>query len=273
MTALLKADTARPKDVFQDFFRSYESDPLGSKYRVRLAQLAVTNERSLVIDFPDLIAFDPSLARCVLERLDDYVIYASSAATTQMRVEDPEFADRVGRILARFRYLLETIALDKIRAEHIGKLVSVGGEIAKVSQVKLLLVTAVFRCRMCLELVVQDQEGMLIRRPSSSCPFCRQRTSFEFLEAQSKFNDYQQVRIREDKPRKHLRRSSFQWLAAELREDLVDTVQQGDRVEVTAIVRIGKLGQFPLHGKSLGLYLDANHIGKVNEDTEKHPKA
>ncbi len=115
MTALLK--TARPEDVFQDLFRTHESDQVGSKYRKRLAQVAITNGKSLIIDFDDLISFDPALARSLVEKPDDYITYASSAATAQMRVEDPEYAEHVGKIFARFRRLPEKTALRKIGAE------------------------------------------------------------------------------------------------------------------------------------------------------------
>jgi replicative DNA helicase Mcm len=136
LTAILKAETARPEDVFQDFFRSYESDQIGSKYRKRLAQVAVTNGKSLLIDFEDLIAFDPALARSVVERPDDYITYASSAATAQMRVEDPEYAEHVGKIFARFRRLPEKMALRKIGSEHIKKLALVEGIVVRSTQVR-----------------------------------------------------------------------------------------------------------------------------------------
>ncbi|HYY91567.1 MAG TPA: hypothetical protein VE955_06215, partial [Candidatus Dormibacteraeota bacterium] len=66
MTAVVR--TALPEDVFQDFFRSFQSDQMGSKYRKRLAQVAVNNGRSLIIDFDDLISFDPALARSIVEK-------------------------------------------------------------------------------------------------------------------------------------------------------------------------------------------------------------
>ena len=167
MTALLK--TARPEDVFQDLFRTHESDQIGSKYRKRLAQVAITNGKSLIIDFDDLISFDPALARSLVEKPDDYITYASSAATAQMRVEDPEYAEHVGKIFARFRRLPEKTALRKIGAEHIKKIALVDGIVVRTTQVKPLIVSAVFRCRKCREITVIDHEGELIHVPGSHC--------------------------------------------------------------------------------------------------------
>jgi replicative DNA helicase Mcm len=266
LTALVK--TALPEDVFQDFFRSFESDQMGSKYRKRLAQVAVANGRSVIIDFDDLISFDPALARSVVEKPDDYLTYASSAATAQMRVEDPEYAEHVGRVFARFRRFPERTALRKIGAEHIKKLALVDGIVVRTSQVRPTIISAVFRCRKCLETIVQDQEGELIRGPGSHCPFCKQSTSFELMEEQSKFKNTQEARIQErpeDLPPGQLPR----YLDIRIEDDLVDSARPGDRVSVTSIVRaekqtVGERGKL----RTFNIYLDANFIDVLGKETE-----
>jgi len=266
LTALLK--TARPEDVFQDLFRTHESDQVGSKYRKRLAQVAITNGKSLVIDFDDLISFDPALARSLVEKPDDYITYASSAATAQMRVEDPEYAEHVGKIFARFRRLPEKTALRKIGAEHIKKIALVDGIVVRTTQVKPTIVSAVFRCRKCLEITILDQEGELIHGPGSHCQFCKQSTSFELLQEQSKFKNTQEARIQErpeDLPPGQLPR----YLEVRLEDDLVDSARPGDRVSVTSIVRaekqtVGERGRL----RTFNIYLDANFIDVVGKETE-----
>src|SRR6266571_4371370 len=39
LTAIPKVDKRRPEDSFQDLFRSYEMDAIGSKYRKRLYEI------------------------------------------------------------------------------------------------------------------------------------------------------------------------------------------------------------------------------------------
>ena len=266
MSALLK--TARPEDVFQDLFRTHESDQVGSKYRKRLAQVAITNGKSLIIDFDDLISFDPALARSLVEKPDDYITYASSAATAQMRVEDPEYAEHVGKIFARFRRLPEKTALRKIGAEHIKKIALVDGIVVRTTQVKPTIVSAVFRCRKCLEITILDQEGELIHGPGSHCQFCKQSTSFELLQEQSKFKNTQEARIQErpeDLPPGQLPR----YLEVRLEDDLVDSARPGDRVSVTSIVRaekqtVGERGRL----RTFNIYLDANFVDVVGKETE-----
>jgi replicative DNA helicase Mcm len=268
MTAILKTETSRPEDAFQDFFRSYDTDDVGSKYRKRLAQIAITNGKSLTVDFDDLILFDPALARNVVEHPDDFIGYAGSAATAQMRVEDPEYAEHIGKIFARFRRLPERTALRKVGAENLKKLTIVDGIVVRTSQVHPKIVQATFRCRKCLEIIREDQSGELMRGPGSACPNCQQKTAFELLEEQSKFKNTQEARIQErpeDLPPGQLPR----YLDVRLEEDLVDTARPGDRIALTAIVRaerqfVGEKGKL----RVFNLYLEANYIDVVGKETE-----
>src|SRR5207245_8007316 len=105
--------------------------------------------------------------------------------------------------------------------EHIKKIALVDGIVVRTTQVKPTIVSAVFRCRKCLEITVQDQEGELIRGPGTHCQFCKQSTSFELIQEQSKFKNTQEARIQErpeDLPPGQLPR----YLEVRLEDDLVD---------------------------------------------------
>ncbi len=268
LTLLAPTETALPENVFQDFFRAYQADPVGSKYRKRLAEVAVNNGRSLVIDFDDLIAFDPVLARNVVQHPDDFFVYASSAATSQMRVEDPEYAEQVGRIIVRFRRLPEKRALRKIGAEDLMKLALVEGIVVRTSQVRPMIVKAVFRCRKCGELSRQDQAGDLLRGPGPICASCKQQSGWELLEDQCVFKNTQEARVQErpeDLPPGMLPR----YLDVRLDDDLVDTARPGDRVAMTSVVRaekqyVGEKGKL----RTFNLYLEANFVDVVGKETE-----
>ena len=268
MTLLVPTETALPENVFQDFFRSYQADPVGSKYRKRLAEVAVNNGRSLVIDFDDLIAFDPVLARNVVQHPDDFFVHGSSAATSQMRVEDPEYAEQVGRIIVRFRRLPEKRALRKIGAEDLMKLALVEGIVVRTSQVRPMIVKAVFRCRKCGELTRQDQAGDLLRGPGPICSSCKQQSGWELLEDQCVFKNTQEARVQErpeDLPPGMLPR----YLDVRLDDDLVDTARPGDRVALTSVVRaekqyVGEKGKL----RTFNLYLEANFVDVVGKETE-----
>ncbi len=230
--------------------------------------MAVSNGRSLIVDFDDLIIFDPVLARKVVERPDEYVGYASSAATSQMRVEDPEYAELVGHIFTRFRRLPERKPLRRIGAEDFGKMRLVDGIVVRAGQVRPTVVFGVFRCKKCLEIFRVEQSGEMMRGPGSHCPNCKQISAFELLEAESKFKNTQEARVQErpeDLPPGQLPR----YLEVRLEEDIVDTARPGDRVALTALVRaerqsVGEKGRL----RTFNLYLEANYVDVVGKETE-----
>src|SRR5437879_6286178 len=268
MTALAPQLVVRPEDAFQDFFRSYPVDE-ESKYRKRLAQIAVSEGRSLVVDFEDLISFDPDLARKLVTKPDEYLRYAESAAISQMKVEDPEYAEQVGRLFVRFRRLPEKKALRRIGAEHLNQMVLVDGIIVRVTQVKPMIVKAKFQCRKCLEIIAEEQEGDLMSGPAGAiCPVCKQRSAFKLLEDESVFKNTQEARIQErpeDLPPGQLPR----YMDVRLEVDMVDFARPGDRVGVTALVRAqreyyGEKGKL----RTFTLYFDANYMDVIGKETE-----
>src|SRR5881296_2786763 len=268
MTALAPQQVVRPEDAFQDFFRSYPVDE-ESKYRKRLAQIAVSEGRSLVVDFEDLISFDHDLARKLVTKPDEYLRYAESAAISQMKVEDPEYAEQVGRLFVRFRRLPEKKALRRIGAEHLNQMVLVDGIIVRVTQVKPMIVKAKFQCRKCLEIIAEEQEGDLMSGPAGAiCPMCKQRSAFKLLEDESVFKNTQEVRIQErpeDLPPGQLPR----YMDVRLEVDMVDFARPGDRVGVTALVRAqreyyGEKGKL----RTFTLYFDANYMDVIGKETE-----
>src|SRR5881628_3610336 len=268
MTALAPQQVVRPEDAFQDFFRSYPVDE-ESKYRKRLAQIAVSEGRSLVVDFEDLISFDPDLARKLVTKPDEYLRYAESAAISQMKVEDPEYAEQVGRLFVRFRRLPEKKALRRIGAEHLNQMVLVDGIIVRVTQVKPMIIKAKFQCRKCLEIIAEEQEGDLMSGPAGAiCPMCKQRSAFKLLEDESVFKNTQEARIQErpeDLPPGQLPR----YMDVRLEVDMVDFARPGERVGVTALVRAqreyyGEKGKL----RTFTLYFDANYMDVIGKETE-----
>lgn len=265
MTSVLRNEIETPGEAFKEFFRSYRSDQNGSKYCTLLTQISARGEKSLLVEFEDLIAFDPALARNIVERPDPFIGFATMAATAQMRLEDPDYASHVGTIFARFRGLPEKISPRRLSAKDIRKLVSVRGTITKAGRVDVMLLRAAFRCRKCLEITVQGEEGELVQGPGSRCQFCKQTTSFALLEEESKFIDCQNVTIEDSSPSAPDRTISLSQVDAVLKRDLVDTVQVKDEVDVTGIVNVN-LSKRGRGGRGrLALYLDANYIERARE--------
>ena len=254
-----------PEERFQDFLRSFSIDG-EYKYRKRLGHVALAGSRSIVVDFEDLIAFDPELARYILDKPDEYMEYLDRSAWAQLKIEDPEYAEIIKRLRVRFRKLPEKQSLRMIGSENIGRMLCIDGIIVRSTSVKPLLIKAAFQCRKCNAMSYVEQAGILMRGPGV-CAHCRSKI-FEFMEKQSTFMNSQEIRIQErpeDLPPGQLPRA----MDIKLSEDMVDIARPGDRVSITGVARaqqeyMGRKARL----RTFDLLLDANYVDIVGKEVE-----
>ncbi len=254
-----------PEERFQDFLRSFTADA-EHKYRKRLGHVALSGSRSIVVDFEDLIAFDPDLARSILDKPDEYFQSLDRSAWSQLKIEDPEYAEVIKRLRVRFRKLPERTPLRKIGSENISRLLLIDGIIVRSTSVKPLLIKAAFQCRKCNAMSYVEQAGTLMRGPGV-CGHCRSKV-FEFMEKQSTFMNSQEIRIQErpeDLPPGQLPRA----MDIKLSEDLVDIARPGDRVSISGTARAqqefaGRKARL----RTFELLLDANYVDIVGKEVE-----
>lgn len=207
------------------------------KYRVRLNQMSVSGGRSLAVDFTDIIAYDSELAKMLVTNPDDYLQALERAALAQLKIEDPRYAEEVEGVRVRLQKLPEdlTVSLRRLGAKHINKLVRVEGIVVRASPVKPLVAKAAFKCKSCEHVQYVLQTGMVMRTPTV-CEGCKRRGPFEFLQSESLFIDYQELRVQEkpeDLPPGQLPR----WIDIRVYEELVDTARPGDTIIITGTVR------------------------------------
>jgi replicative DNA helicase Mcm len=256
---------ADPQERFQDFLKS-------DKYRKKISQMAITENKSVVVDFDDLLAADSELAGVTLERPEQYLEHADKAAYAQLQIEEPEYAEQLEdeKVTVRLRGLPETTLLRILGSEQIGKLVMVEGIIVRATPARPLVTVASFKCKRCGTTSSLVQSGPFLRAPfTCSDPACASKGPFEFIQEESTFIDSQDIRIQErpeDLPPGQLPR----WLNIKLvGRDLVDLARPGDHVSIVGIVRaaaptmprIGKLRTFRLH-------VDANHVDVRSKEPE-----
>jgi replicative DNA helicase Mcm len=252
-----------PQEHLQDFFKT-------EKYRQRISQMAVAGKTSIIVDFEDLLAFDQELAEELLENPDEYLKYANNAAYAQLRIEDPEYAEKTEAVTVRIVRLLEIAQLRKLGSKHIGKLVMVEGIVVRSTPVRPMVMQAVFKCKRCGEITPVSQTGPFLRAPfKCSNPNCSRKGPFDFVQEESTFIDSQEVRIQErpeDLPPGQLPRTlNIKLIGSEI----VDVARPGDHVSIVGTVQaiaptlptVGKLRAFILH-------LDANSIEILGKEPE-----
>jgi replicative DNA helicase Mcm len=223
--------TADPEALFLDFFKM-------DKYRERISGMAVSGNKSFVVDFDELLAAEPKLAQQLMDKPDEYLEYANRAAKAQLQIEEPEYAEEIVNVTVRFQGLPEATPLRILGSKHIGKFVMLEGIVVRASPARPMVMEAAFKCKWCGAMSNISQSGPFLTAPlACSAPECRRKSSFDFIQEESTFIDSQDVRIQErpeDLPPGQLPR----WLDIKLLErDLVDAARPGDHIAVVGVTR------------------------------------
>jgi replicative DNA helicase Mcm len=254
------------EEKIQDFLRTAKTETGEYKYRKKLAKIALKSEKSLIVDFDDILAIDSELAKQLIENPDEVLDYASRATWAQMKIEDPEYAEQVDKIIFRVRKLPEKISLRTIGEEYLAKLVMLDGIVVRATTVKPLIIKAVFRCRKCEANISIEQDGLVMRGPGI-CSQCKGK-SFDLIERDSTFINSQEVRLQEkpeDLPPGQLPRS----IDLKLTEDLVDIARPGDRISTVGITRL-QIDALAggVKSRTFTIYLEANQIDIIGKEAE-----
>jgi replicative DNA helicase Mcm len=259
------------QERFEEFLRTYKDDQGNLTYWTRVQQMSINDETAISIDYQDLISFDNVFLTLAAENPQRFIDTINAALVSVLRIEDPDYVNSldVTVIKARITNYSDHIALRAIRSKHIGKLVHVSGIMMRASEVKPLLVQAMFQCRICEEKIPQTQEEGRYTEPAR-CPLCDKKTPMRLLPQESQFRDWQKVRIQEspdELPPGQMPRSIDIILEG---EDIVDKSRPGDLVKVSGILqttpdfsrRGGKLATF-------NIFIEANGVEISEKEYEQ----
>jgi replicative DNA helicase Mcm len=261
MSSLIQSEEA-----FTRFIEEFRDDRDEVKYEQAISEMAVKGQKSIVIDFKDVYAFDTDLARVILSNPEDHLPYFDIAAFSKLRMRDPLHADQIKRVHVRFRGLPSETLLRKIGSEHISALVMANGIIVRASAVQPFITRAAFRCTSCGEMILLDQTDQFLKTPKE-CSACNSRRGFELVPKESVFVDSQRITIQErpeELPAGQLPRQ----VNVEIKDDLVDTARPGDRVSITGTIglirRQGRGGVL----RTFDFVLEANNIDVSGREME-----
>lgn len=210
-----------PQETWRAFFAE------ACREEVRQLVDAYPRERSLYVDVLDLYEFDGEFTTSLFDDPDRYL---AAGATALQDLADP--LDRVNIRLINHPGLL---GIEGLRSRHIAELVTVEGITAEVADVQSALETAVYRCRHCDETVTQ-RIGRLSGAPGS-CPACGTTDALELDAERSTYVDVQRLIL--DSPRDGRSDDGpLSSIDAIVDDDLVGTVNAGERLLATGIVRL-----------------------------------
>ncbi len=239
-------------------------DFIDSSYRDDLNEMIRKGLKYLIVDFSELVKFDPDLAEFLLEYPDDGI------RAIEMSIEQFDLPPKNYRV--RFYNLPETqnIRIKDIRSEHINKFLVIYGIVRQSSDVRPQVVNAKFECPACGNAITILQIDVKFKEPTRCT--CGRRGRFRLLSKE--LVDAQRLIIEEtsetlvggEQPKR---------LSIFLKEDLVEPVMEKKTTPGSKIKVYGVVKEVPLFLRSgvqrttYDLMMDTNFVEPVEETYEE----
>ena len=221
--------------LFEDFLKEATDRAGAPIYRERVSQMISGGAKSLVVDFGDLLKYNDDLANRVIQNPDSALASFRTAAYETMRSENVLYADKVKRdLVVRVRGISDQVPLRKVDTSFLDRMLAVSGMVVRTSELRPLVVDAAWVCPNG-HTTIQEQNDLQLAKPPR-CELCGEVRNFELDRKQSRFIDFQIVRIQE-LPEELPPGQLPQFFDVNLEGDVVNTARPGDRVVLTGILR------------------------------------
>jgi replicative DNA helicase Mcm len=252
---------------FYKFLDNFKSREGVFKYHERVWHMINMNQRSLIVDFDDLILYNSELAEYLMDHPLEALEAFSRALKDFVERVNPEFARSVPRFYVRVRNPPRVMKIRELSSEYIGKLVAVEGIVTRVTRIDAKIIKAHYRHVTELgevhefEYPPEGEVGERLEKPPF-CLLCHRAARLELVPEKSTFIDWQKIVVQEkpeEVPGGQIPRS----IEAVLTGDIVDSARPGDRVILTGVLKVSPLalGLDKRSSKTVfAFYIDVNHV-------------
>ncbi|KAF2304615.1 hypothetical protein GH714_035382 [Hevea brasiliensis] len=233
----------RVESIFLDFLKSFRLDGHNNVgeayYEAEIEAMRANESTTMFIDFSHVMRFNDLLQKAIADeylRVEPYLKNACKRFVMELK---PTFIsdDNPNKdINVAFFNIPFSKRLRELTTAEIGKLVSVSGVVTRTSEVRPELLQGTFRCLECGGVIKNVEQQFKYTEPTICVnATCNNRTKWALLRQESKFADWQRVRMQETSkeiPAGSLPRS----LDVILRHDIVEQARAGDTVIFTGTV-------------------------------------
>eukprot|EP00300_Choanocystis_sp_HF-7_P023008 c22729_g1_i1.p1 GENE.c22729_g1_i1~~c22729_g1_i1.p1 ORF type:complete len:876 (+),score=223.62 c22729_g1_i1:52-2628(+) len=236
---------------------SQNHEPLNFYIRT-LHDLCDTEETTLFVDFSHVRAFDQTLYEMIATQYYRFERYMRVAVYQLMLRERASFAEREGEdtFAVGFYNLEQLHKIRDLRSNRIGQMLAISGTVTRTSEARPELVVGHFTCMDCqTEDNDVEQQFKFTHPPKCRNPECRNRNKWHLRAEDSKFVDWQKLRVQEDSgdiPAGSMPRT----IDVILRGGIVEKAKAGDKcVFVGTLVVVPDISQLSRPGqgtKTLG---------------------
>ncbi|CAA7058568.1 unnamed protein product [Microthlaspi erraticum] len=229
------------ENVFLQFLKSFRLDANKPElyYEAEIEAIRGGESTMMYIDFSHVMGFNDDLQKAIADEYLRFEPYLRNACKRFVIEMNPSFiSDETPNkdINVSFYNLPFTKRLRELTTAEIGKLVSVTGVVTRTSEVRPELLYGTFKCLDCGSVIKNVEQQFKYTQPTICVsPTCLNRAKWALLRQESKFADWQRVRMQETSkeiPAGSLPRS----LDVILRHEIVEQARAGDTVIFTGTV-------------------------------------
>ena len=260
------------KEIWRKFFKGEADDQRKYGPLIREAADNFPQTASIDVNFSDIVEFDRPFAEYLLASPRRGISLGEEAMKDLMHVD---------RRVPLVMHIIEIppsmamVDIRNIRSNHLDRMISIEALVRRVTEVRPKIMTAVFKCRRCNELISVPQtqrefeEPLLCPKDQGGCGRAASATRFTLVKRESTFVDTQSVDVQEY-PEDLRGGAQPQRLSINVEGSLTDRVYPGDRVVFNGILQSRQLRG---HGNTkftiFEKYLDCRGITRSKEDFEE----
>ncbi|XP_010260836.1 PREDICTED: DNA replication licensing factor MCM6 [Nelumbo nucifera] len=231
----------RVENIFLEFLKSFKVDPNSGEpfYESEIEVMKAKESTTMFVDFSHVMRFNDVLQKAISEEYLRFEPYMKNACKRFVMEQKPTFIadDNPNKDINVAFYNIPILKrLRDLSTADIGKLVSVTGVVTRTSEVRPELLQGTFKCLDCGHVIKNVEQQFKYTEPIICAnALCAKRTKWALLRQESKFADWQRVRMQETSkeiPAGSLPRS----LDVILRHEIVEQARAGDTVIFTGTV-------------------------------------
>ncbi|KAI3847350.1 hypothetical protein MKX03_023488, partial [Papaver bracteatum] len=228
----------RVENIFLEFLKSFKVDTNAAEpyYVSEIEEMKAKESTTMFIDFSHVMRYNDILQTAISEEYLRFEPYLKNSCKRFVMEQRPTFIadDNPNKDINIAFYNIPLLKrLRELSTAEIGKLVSITGVVTRTSEVRPELLQGTFKCLDCGGVVKNVDQQFKYTEPIICVnPTCSNRARWVLIRQDSKFADWQRVRMQEmskEIPAGSLPRS----LDVILRHEIVEHARAGDTVIFT----------------------------------------
>lgn len=243
-------------DELQRFLRERYREEIG-----KLAQHYPREQRSLYVDWDEIYRFDRRIAEDVKSQPEKILAHFEEA----LRLYDLPVDVDLSNAHVRIYNLHQQHPVNEVsRANNVGMLMDVPGQVKKVSKVKPRVREAAFECQRCGTMTFIPQKGGF--QEPHECKGCERQGPFTIDYDESDFIDHQLALIQQ--PPEKTKGGSAAEMEVHLEDDLIMEFEVGDKVTLTSIMRLEQDTKGNKKSRDFDTVLEGHSVVREESDYE-----